>query len=326
MLRLQSADVSRTTTLFDTKVEGIQKILEQSFNIQKTILNESSVCFQMNVPLSLTNVTCLWQTCTDIQKHFDCRCLLTLTRLSAKINPKIQIIVDTDDRPINNAYEKVNNSNDLEDVLGCDSNYSVFHVPGAVLIKCSVALDEDGILNLGRIMDVTDGCWGKHCKNVSLFGNAESEEKIQTIYVTLNEDFFNNYDDNMDDDNDDDDDDDNTEQNNDDNYENIEDNDSTEIPPVIQAEPIAALPVDEKDGQEMEQQIEQQMTDRNVVRKEESTTLPPTSLTSTYNNNHNKNTLSRFTRTSLFAALTGLTGIVIPIFHFALQNRNAFQP
>ena len=293
MLRLlPSTDVS-STTVFDAKIKRIQDLLQKSFVVQKTILNESSVCFQIDVSLERTDVSCLWRICADIDERFDCRCFLTLTRRSAEFTPKLQVIVDTDDRPLRPENENVELDRSIENVLkvlGCDRNHSLFHLPGdQIMIKCALSLDKDGILDLGGTLVVAHMYWGQRCKNVSLFGSAENMDGTQTVYVTLQEDV--RYDDESE-----------TEsETNDENVATVKQClEMVESPPHV--EEIVMREDIVKDNEE-----------------EASTSVEkPTSEVESRVISH-KASLSRFGRTALFAVLTG---IVIPVTHLFLKSKN----
>jgi hypothetical protein len=298
MLRLQPTDV------FDAKVNQIQEILQKSFAVQKTILNGSSVCFQIEVSFERTDVSRLWRLCVDIDERFDCRCFLTLTRCSAELNPKIQVIVDTDDRRVGNENDNVDSSATIENVLevfGCDSNYYVFHLPGVTMIKCALPLDKDGILDLGGILNVAKEYWGQRCKNVSLFGNAENVEGVQTIYVSV-EEYGPYYDE--------------TESENDMDVENEADaKENLQIDrPSHAAESVAE--------DEVKKNIEEE--EGNVLTSAQRFATSQRSL-QVESRDAGKSSLSRLARGSLFAVLTGLTGIVIHVVHLVLMKNGPIE-
>lgn len=171
---------------FSSAAEKVNKIYQEliiSFDVQKTILNESSVCFQIELCSESTEVSYLWQFCKDLAERLRFRCYLTLTRSRRIAVPNLQIIVDTEDLQRKNDSSDIHDKCFAESVFG-ENNYS-FYVPGSTMIKCILPLDDDGILDLGTVLDDASVLWGQRCTNVSLFGNAEDEDGFQTIYVTI---------------------------------------------------------------------------------------------------------------------------------------------
>lgn len=171
---------------FSSAAEKVNKIYQEliiSFDVQKTILNESSVCFQIELRSESTEVSYLWQFCKDLAERLRFRCYLTLTRSRRIAVPNLQIIVDTEDLQRTNDHCDIHDKCFAESVFG-ENNYS-FYVPGSTMIKCILPLDDDGILDLGQVLDDASVLWGQRCTNVSLFGNAEDEDGFQTIYITI---------------------------------------------------------------------------------------------------------------------------------------------
>ena len=293
--------------MFDAKVKEIQQLLQESYAVQKTILNDTAVCFQIEISLTNIDVSHVWCLCDDIKDHFNCCCFLTLTRCDANCVPKLQIIVDTEDRSVQRIEEQLGEvnfqSSSIEHVLedlGCVGEYVLFNVPGCTVIKCTVPLDKDGILDLGSFLNDAKIYWGTRCRNVSLFGNAEKVEGVQTIYITLSEvdkchDNHHLVDEDLnehDDDGVDDDDDDNDED--DDKYEN-ENEETIKIKnKTAKYTPSERIDFDEKTNES--NKLDQSLSSTTAVKR-------------TY--------LSKFGRSTLFGLLTG---IVIPVAHVILKN------
>lgn len=185
MFRLHSPELSSTVTLFDDKINQMHQTLKTSFeDVQKTILNESSVCFQMDLSLNRTDLSSVWQHCNDLAEHLNFRCFLSLTRSRPSSIPKLQVIIDTEDRQRENEKSDIDDDCSVESILGVGEHY-LFNIPGSTMIKCTLPLDEDGILDLGKILDDASYIWGRRYRNVSLFGNIEDKEGVQTIYITV---------------------------------------------------------------------------------------------------------------------------------------------
>ena len=321
MLRLQNTDVA---TACETKFKKIEALLEK-FAVRKTILNKCSACFQINVSLTLVDVSYLWNVCSEIQQHYDCRCFLTLSRLGAESSPRIQIIVDLDDSPMDiEDDEEIERDVSVESLLekiGCSNSidYTVLHVPGAVLIRCSLPLDKDGILDLGTIVHATKRYRGIRCRNVYLFGNYEIKHGIQTIYVTLDQE----YDDEDDDDDDtgNSDDDDGMQIDIDENSRDKEDGRAMDVeaPVTEEAPPPSFVDQEQIMANVRKKDVNDTSTDEEACKETPAATTIHSSTPPVTNSKGMM--VSRFARTHFLAALTGLVGIIIPAVHLMIKSK-----
>lgn len=305
-----------STTVFDAKVNGIQQLLQDAYVVQKTNLNDSAVCFQIEISLTSIDVSHVWCLCDDINDRFNCCCFLTLTRCNASCVPKLQIIVDTEERSVQRkrGEVKVNSQSSIEHVLenlGCVGEYVLLNVPGCTVIKCTVPLDKDGILDLGSFLNDAKMYWGARYKNASLFGNAEKMEGVQTVYMTLSEvdaHHDNHYGVEADDNDDEDEEDDN------DNEEEKKDNVNK-----YKDENEETIEIKEKGAEDFLSEridLKKESKESNELGTEQTRLSKSLSSTTT---TVKRTCLSKLGRSTLFALLTG---IVIPMAHVILKNIN----